>query len=101
MNLSGIAVTVQSRAFDATVEQLERLPDVEVHHRDPASGRVVVVQEAAGVEAEVAGLRRIQAMPGVVVAELVYHYFADDPSMRPQSEAPAAAERILDQLNPK
>ncbi|MBK6336719.1 MAG: chaperone NapD [Betaproteobacteria bacterium] len=54
---------------------------VEVHHTDAATSRVVVVQEAPTIEDEVDGLRRIQALPGVVAAEMVYHYFADDPSL--------------------
>ena len=97
MNLSGIAITVQSHVFDETVEQLGQLPGVDVYHRDAASARVVVVQEAADVDAEVAGLKRIKAVPGVLVAELVYHYFADDPSIGRHA---AASDRILNQLNP-
>ena len=97
MNLSGIAITVQSHAFDETVARLGQLPGVDVYHHDRANARVVVVQEAASVEAEVAGLTRIKEVPGVLVAELVYHYFADDPSL----QRPAATDnRLLNQLNP-
>ena len=96
MNLSGIAITVQLHAFDETIAQLEQLPGVDVYHCDRASARIVVVQEAASVEAEVAGLKRIKEVPGVIVAELVYHYFADDPSLHRPA---ATGEQILNQLN--
>lgn len=81
MNLSGIAVSVSPRNYDETVTRLEELSGVEVHYQDPASARIVLVQEAESVDAEVAGLKQIKAIPGVVVAELVYHYFADDPNL--------------------
>lgn len=59
------------------VDGLGALPGVEVHQQD-ASGRIVVVLEAEGVRAETEGLRRIQKLPGVLMAEMVVHYFEDD-----------------------
>ena len=81
MNLSGILVTAATGRFDEVVAGLPALPGIEVHHIDAATSRAVVVQEAPTIEDEVDGLRRIQALPGVVSAEMVYHYFADDPSL--------------------
>jgi len=78
MNLSGIAVIVTPEHFAESVEQLNNLSGVEVHHTDPGTGRIVVVQEAENVAAEVEGLKRIKRLPHVVVAEMVYHYLADD-----------------------
>lgn len=105
MNLSGIAVSVRPQSFDETVIRLEELSGVEVHYQDAASARVVVVQEADSVDAEVEGLKQIKAIPGVVVAELVYHYFADDQSMDPQSPpefdaASGISKSVLRRLNP-
>ena len=85
MNLSGIAVSIRSGCFDDAVDEIGQLPGVEIHHRDVAGARIVVVQEAATIEAEVEGLKRIKSIPGVVVAELVYHYFAEDESALNQS----------------
>ena len=82
MNLSGIAVSVQPRLYDETVTLIGNLPGVEIYHQDQASHRVVVVQEADTVDAEVEGLKRIKSIPGVVVAELVYHYFAEDETLK-------------------
>ncbi len=105
MNLSGIAVSVQPRSFDETVDLLNSLPGVEIHHQDLNSGRVVIVQEADSIDAEVEGLKRIKAIAGVVVAELVYHYFADDQGMDNQTPpeldaASGISESVLQRLNP-
>jgi nitrate reductase NapD len=78
MNLSGILVVVPPGYLDATMVALASLPGVEVHHHDAASGRIIVTQEGNSVDAEVEGLKRIKALPRVLVAEMVYHYFEDD-----------------------
>ena len=57
---------------------LAAIPGVEVHHTDPATGRLIVVQEADDVHAEMAGLMAIKARPHVRLAEMVYHYFATE-----------------------
>ncbi|MGE5665468.1 MAG: chaperone NapD [Betaproteobacteria bacterium] len=75
MNYSGILVTVAPAASDAMAGTLASLPGVEVHQIDRASGRIVVVQEAASVDAETEGFTRIRSLPGVIDAALVYHRF--------------------------
>ena len=77
MNLSGILVMAKPENLPGVVADLAALPGVEVHQQDPA-GRVVVVLEADSVRAETDGLRRIQKLPGVLMAEMVVHYFEDD-----------------------
>ena len=74
MNISGILVVVSPSDFEAGVSALNGLPRVEVHHSDPKTGRIVVTQEADSVNDEVEGLKRIKALPGVAMAEMVYHY---------------------------
>lgn len=78
MSLSGILVVVPPDYLDATIAALDSLPGVEVHHQDAASGRIVVTQEGTSIDVEVGGLKRIKALPHVLVAEMVYHYFEDD-----------------------
>ena len=89
MNLSGILVRVAPDRLADLTARLQALPGVEVRHVDAASGRVVVVQEAPTVEDEVAGLTRIKALSGVVAAEMVYHFFAEDPALAATSAAVA------------
>ena len=77
MNLSGILVVSAPGRYDDCLAAVAALPAVEVHHRDPSTHRFVVVQEAATVDDEMAGLLRLKAVPGVALAEMVYHYFAE------------------------
>jgi nitrate reductase NapD len=60
------------------IEALNALEGVEVHQVDAASGRIVAVQEAADIHAEIEGIKRIKAVPHVIMAEMVYHYLAED-----------------------
>ncbi len=81
MNLSGILVISTPSEIDAVIDALNALPDVEVHHVDRDSSRIIIVQEAETINDEVTGLKKIKKMPGIVLAELVYHYFAEDGSL--------------------
>lgn len=73
MHYSGIVVKTDPLSVDDCRRALERLPGVEVHYCEPASGRLVVVQETANAEEQEFGLRRIQGLPLVRVAALVEH----------------------------
>lgn len=81
MNLSGIVVFVPPSRLAESVVALNALAGIEVHHTQAESGKIVVVQEAQTVHDEIEGLKRIKALPGVIAAELVYHYFAEDPAL--------------------
>ena len=78
MNISGILVVVPPQRTEATVEHLKSLPGIDVHHIDAASGRIVITQEAESIPAEVDGLKRIRALPDIILAEMSYHYFGED-----------------------
>ena len=78
MNISGILVVVSPQRVDSMVEQLQQLDGIDVHHIDAATGRIVITQEAATIRDEVDGLKRIQALPGIILAEMSYHNFEDD-----------------------
>jgi nitrate reductase NapD len=78
MNLSGILVLVPPEQTQSTITLLNTLPGVQVHYQDPEAGRIVVVQEAESTAAEVDGLKRIQALPKVLSASMVYHFFEDE-----------------------
>lgn len=78
MNLSGILVETKPQWLNDVVARLNALAGVEVHHTDAATGRIIAIQEAADIHAEIEGLKRIKALPHVVLAEMVYHYIAED-----------------------
>lgn len=69
---------VSPEYIDEAVATIGALENVEVYHVDRQSGRFVVVQEAESIDAEVDGLKRIKKLPQVLLAEMVYHYFAED-----------------------
>jgi periplasmic nitrate reductase NapD len=88
MNLSGILVEASPDYLDDVVVKLKALEGVEVHQIDKAGGRIVVVQEAADIHAEIESLKLIKAIPHVMLAEMAYHYIADD-------------EKVYDELPPE
>jgi nitrate reductase NapAB chaperone NapD len=69
----GILVVTDSARFDSTISTLNSLDGVEVHHTDPEQGRIIAVQETETLPEQGAGLRRIQQLPHVRLAELVVH----------------------------
>ena len=85
-SVSGLCVTARPENLDAVEAMLNSLPGTEVHARDPHSGRLVVVQERASIEDHRRGLRELQALPGVLAAELVLHF--QDPDDRHNTSIP-------------
>ena len=73
-SVSGLCVTAKPENLAAVECALEGLPGLEVHASDPEKGRLVVVQERATLKGHEDGLRAIQALPGVLTADLVVHY---------------------------
>ena len=78
MNISGILVVTLPEHTGNIIEQLQRLPGIDIHHIDAATGRIVITQEAESIPAEIDGLKRIRALPDIILAEMSYHYFGDD-----------------------
>jgi len=73
-SVAGLCVTARPDDLDAVERRLRARPGLEVHARDNDSGRFVVVQEGRTVEDHRKGLEEIQALPGVLTADLVVHY---------------------------
>jgi nitrate reductase NapAB chaperone NapD len=76
MHFSSILVTAVPASYSQCIHCLESLPGVEVHFRYPDRGRIVVTQETQTMRDQQEGFRRIQSLPEVLAAELVYHYHA-------------------------
>jgi len=88
-SVSGLCITARPDDLAAVEGILNDRPGVEVHASDPQTGRLVVVQECATVEDHQNKLREIQALPGVLTADLVVHY--QDPDHSQQSPASGGA----------
>ena len=78
MQYSGLVILCDLGHVVDCVRELSGRPGVDVYSTDPKHGRVVVVVETEIVGEQDAMLRDIQMMPGVRMAELVYHYFGDE-----------------------
>ena len=78
MNISGILVIVSPQRVESMVDQLNGMDGIDVHHIEATTGRIVITQEAATIKDEVDGLKRIRALPGIILAEMSYHNFEDD-----------------------
>ena len=78
MNISGILVVVAPDKVDSTVETLNSLDGIDVHHIEQSSGRIIITQEAESIHDEIESLKRIRALPGIVLAEMSYHSFEED-----------------------
>lgn len=73
-SVAGLCVTARPVDLDAVEALLSARPDLEVHAREDDSGRLIVVQDRATIRDHRLGLEEIQALPGVLTAELVVHY---------------------------
>jgi len=71
---SGILVVTSPDRTDECVRSLDALRDIEVHHRQSETGRIIVVQESETLAAQEDRLLEIRRQPHVILAELVYHY---------------------------
>ena len=78
MNISGILVIVSPQRVESMVDHLSSMDGIDVHHIEAATGRIVITQEAKTIHDEVDGLKRIRALPGIILAEMSYHNFEDD-----------------------
>ena len=74
MQYSGILVRLQPDEWDEGLRRLVDVPDIEIHHREPETGRVIVVVESEGLAGQEEALKAIRDLPGVILAEPVYHY---------------------------
>lgn len=98
MNISGILVVVAPEKVDSTIEKLTALQGIDVHHIDQPSGRIVITQEAETVHDEVDGLKRIRALPGIILAEMSYHNFEED-TENLENIPPELEQETLDSVN--
>jgi nitrate reductase NapAB chaperone NapD len=78
VNLSAILIVTPSGQIRAACDDLNSMDGVDVHHVDVDADRAILTQEAASVEDEVEGLRRIQEHPSIALAEMVEHHFDRD-----------------------
>jgi len=85
MNLSGILIITTASQIDTLIDALNLMPNVDVYHIDRDQNKLIIVQEADSIHDEVDGSKKIKALPGIVLADMVYHYLADDKNTAPEN----------------
>ncbi len=86
MNLSGILLTAEPAGLQDVLARLATVPGAEVAQAGATSGRIVVVQEAADVGAELLAFARLRSLPHVINADLVCHCLDADGDGCPPGE---------------
>ncbi|WJW75362.1 chaperone NapD [Thiohalobacter sp. IOR34] len=77
MNISGVLVRTRPEKVALVQTALEQLDGVEVH-ATTEDGRLIVTVEQADDRATASTVDRMQDLPGVIAASMVYHQFEDD-----------------------
>ncbi len=77
-SVSGLCIIARPGELASVEEMLNARQGLEVHARDPESSKLIAVQECATIEDHQNRLREVQALPGVMTADLVLHYADPD-----------------------
>ncbi|MGK9065005.1 chaperone NapD [Stutzerimonas chloritidismutans] len=72
LHIASLLVHCRPELIDAVKGNLSLLPDIELHQTSPA-GKIVVVIEAEHERRILETIDRIQQIPGVLNAALIYH----------------------------
>jgi nitrate reductase NapAB chaperone NapD len=73
-SIASLLIRATPAALPDVLDRLSGLPGVDVHHVEREAGRAVLTLETEGAGDEAARLDDIRRTPGVMTAELVYHY---------------------------
>ncbi len=73
-SIAGVVVRTRPDDLSQVAARLAGFPGVDVHHLEASTGRIVITLETAHPDEEQDRLERVRQAPGVVSAELVYHY---------------------------
>jgi nitrate reductase NapD len=98
MNFSAILVTTRPDNTALMIDTLNGQSGVEVYHSDPVKGKIIAIQEAVNINEEIDGLKKIKKLPGVVLAEMMEHYFAEDESLYSETDLQALEDRFSSDL---
>jgi nitrate reductase NapD len=77
VNISSIVVKAKPADLDAVEERLRSSGLCEVHFRDDV-GHIIVTVEGADAQEEIAKVKEIQNLDGVLTAEMSYAYSDHD-----------------------
>ncbi len=96
MNISGILVQTKVENTEKVIIQIKAADCCDYHMHDE-KGKIVVTIEGADVSEEIAKLRILEKMDGVISADMVYAYAEDE--LDQEREKLAKGNKIPDWLN--
>lgn len=73
MYYSGLLITSRPGQLSALEEALRAFPNVEIHQRDEAAERLILVMEANSVDDETDEFRKLRSLPPVADLSLIVH----------------------------
>lgn len=85
INISGLLVHALPGKLDAVRARLLQLPGVEIHAASP-EGRLVVTLENASDREMADTFERVQSLPDVLSASLIYHHSEDTEQTSPSAQ---------------
>ena len=77
MNISGILVQTKPENTDSVINAIKTTDFCEYHMHDE-KGRIIVTIEGENVEEEIGKLKQLQAVKGVLAADMMYAYAEDE-----------------------
>jgi len=77
VNISSIVIQCSPKYVESLVAELKKGEICEYQIHD-AKGRIIVILEEEGVENEVAKLTKLQGLPHVISADMVFAYSEDE-----------------------
>ena len=77
MNISGILVQTKPENIEAVITAI-KLNDFCEYHMHDEKGRIIVTIEGEKVEEEIGKLKQLQAVKGVIAADMMYAYAEDE-----------------------
>jgi len=78
MNISSIVVQVRQEYVDEVVETLKNADYCDYHFHDKAIGKIIVTVEGEGVAEEIEKVKKIQAVPHVIAADMMMAYSEEE-----------------------
>lgn len=78
MNVSSIVVQARNEKIDDMAEFFKKCDFCDYHFHDASIGKIIVTVEGEGIEEEMAKVRKIEAVEGVISAEMMMAYSEDE-----------------------
>lgn len=78
MNISSIVVQVRSEYIDEVVNTLKESDFCDYHFHDKSIGKIIVTVEGENISEEIAKVKKIQAVPHIIAADMMMAYSEDE-----------------------